>query len=228
MLKWNAMKLPSIWLASASPRRQEMLKWMDRPFQVLAADIDESTRMNEMPADYVRRLANEKALAAREKIKTDGLIIAADTTVVLGEKIFGKPGDQDEAAAMLKSLRKKEHQVITALVLLDIPDDSSTNETCISTIEMRNYSDEEIRAYVISDDPLDKAGAYAIQHPQFNPVTNFQGCYASVMGMPICHLERYLRKHTDYLPVEVSQLCRKFLDYTCPIHLRIMAGENIG
>jgi septum formation protein len=217
-----------IWLASASPRRQEMLKWLQLHFNVFITDIDESTRDGETPQDYVNRLAMEKALAAEKKIQGAALIIAADTTVVLGSKIIGKPANGDEAAGMLRQLRHRTHQVITALVLLTDPGSMLSKETCISKIEMRNYSDEELSAYVRTGDPLDKAGAYAIQHPQFNPVINFKGCFASVMGMPLCHLERNLRSFEGYLPVETYKICQNFLDYTCPIHQRILDGENIG
>jgi MAF protein len=228
MLKWTTMTMPILWLASASPRRQEMFKWINPAYKVMVADIDESVRVDEIPEDYVRRLAVDKAAVVGQEIHSEGLIVAADTTVVLGKKILGKPTSMEDATAMLISLRQKTHQVITALVLVDARNGSRSVETCISIIEMRNYSDEEIWTYVKSGDPLDKAGAYAIQHPQFNPVVNFRGCFASVMGMPMCHLERNLRNYKDYRPLAMHQICQKFLDYTCPIHKRVLAGENIG
>ena len=222
------MSLDQIWLASASPRRRQILGWTGIHFNILSMDIDESEFEGENPKDYVNRLAVEKARRAMEKISSDGFVIAADTTVVLDSTIIGKPVDRAEAARMLTSLGNREHEVITALVILKINDRSLVKECCISIIQMRNYTDQEIQAYVNTDDPLDKAGAYAIQHPQFNPVINFQGCYASVMGMPLCHLERNLRKLDGYQWREMQIICQKFLDYTCPIHQQVMDGENIG
>jgi septum formation protein len=222
------MNFENIWLASASPRRRQILGWAGITFQSLSMDIDESIKTGENVEDYVRRLAIEKARTAMDKITSDGLVIAADTTVVLDNAILGKPVDRGEAVRMLTSLRNRQHEVITALVIIKTDQSSFINEFCISKIQMRNYSNQEIQTYVNTDDPLDKAGAYAIQHPQFNPVINFRGCFASVMGMPLCHLERNLRHLNDYQGREMQATCQKFLRYTCPIHQRIMDGENIG
>lgn len=222
------MNLPPILLASASPRRQEMLRWIGLPFKVLAVDINELQKAGENPKDYVQRLANEKAFSAAQKISSYGLILAADTTVVHQGEILGKPADQAEAVRILKKLRNASHQVVTCLVLFNPAAEAKNTEICSSLVVMRNYSDDEILNYVQSGDPLDKAGAYAIQHPDFNPVVDFRGCFASVMGMPLCHLERNLRLYVDYQPLAIHKICQKFLDYTCPIHERIMNGENIG
>lgn len=231
MLKSEAMILPSIWLASASPRRQEMLAWLGISFQIRSMDIDEQERPQESPRAYVERLAEEKAAAASARVKSTSaevLVLAADTTVFLENQIFGKPKDSNEAISMLRILRGKQHQVITSLVLLDLAHDLKSVENCTTNVKMRNYSDDEILQYVRSGDPLDKAGGYAIQHSQFNPVIDFSGCFASVMGLPMCHLERNLRKYQAYAPKPLGDICQKFLDYTCPIHLRILNGENIG
>lgn len=222
------MILPPIWLASASPRRQEMLKWIGLPFKILAVDINESQKADETPTDYVKRLANEKASAASPKINPCGLIITADTTVVHKREILGKPANQADAFRILQNLRDDSHQVITCLILSNLGEKTKNIEICSSLVKMRNYSDEEIQKYVQSGDPLDKAGAYAIQHPGFNPVVDFCGCFASVMGLPLCHLERNLRLYTDYQPIATHKICQKYLDYTCPIHERILSGENIG
>jgi septum formation protein len=222
------MSFKNIWLASASPRRRQILGWTGINFQSISMDIDESVKGSEKGEDYVRRLAIEKAKKAADTLSSEGLVIAADTTVVLGNAIFGKPVDRAEATRMLTSLRNQKHEVITALVIFKKGESSFIAECCISKIQMRNYSDEEIQTYVNTDDPLDKAGAYAIQHPQFDPVINFQGCFASVMGMPLCHLERNLREKNGYQKREMHTICQKFLRYTCPIHQRVMDGENIG
>jgi septum formation protein len=222
------MNFSQIWLASASPRRRQILEWTGIHFRILSTDIDESEFESENPNDYVNRLAVEKAKKVMEKITPDAFVIAADTTVVLKGKILSKPVDRADAVRMLTLLRNKQHEVITALAVLNTRDKSLISDCCISPIQMRDYTDQEIQLYVNTDDPLDKAGAYAIQHPQFDPVINFKGCYASVMGLPLCHLERNLRKLEGYQWREMQNICQKFLDYTCPIHHRVMDGENIG
>jgi septum formation protein len=101
-------------------------------------------------------------------------------------------------------------------------------DLCITDVPMRSYTDEEIRAYVLSGDPLDKAGAYAIQHAGFQPVESISGCYASVMGLPLCHLQRALRK-VDIVPAtDLPAGCQATLQYECPIFSRVLAGEDIG
>ncbi len=216
------------WLASSSPRRREILSWTHLPFQVIAVDVDESLQENESVEKYVKRLAAEKARAASIRVNSKDIIIAADTTVVLDQKIIGKPANISEAFGMLRALRGKCHQVITAICVVQPSANFFVIDRCISTVHMRIYSDAEVAAYVNSGDPLDKAGAYAIQHPQFDPVINFNGCYACVMGMPLCHLERNLRPLKDYIWQDMSKICRKNLDYTCPIHSRVIVGEDIG
>jgi septum formation protein len=222
------MSFENIWLASASPRRREILGWTGIHFQSLSTDIDESIKAGEKGTDYVNRLAIEKARTAVEKISSDGLVIAADTIVVLDNAILGKPVDRADATRILTSLRNRQHEVITSLVILKIGESSFINECCISKIQMRNFTDQEIQTYVNTDDPLDKAGAYAIQHPQFDPVIKFKGCFASVMGMPLCHLERNLRHLNGFQRLEMQTICQKFLRYTCPIHQQVMDGKNIG
>lgn len=231
MLKFEIMTLPPIWLASASPRRQEMLAWLELSFKIQSVDIDEREKPEEAADFYVKRLAEEKAAVASIKAKAidaDVLILAADTTVVLGNRILGKPLNDRHAILMLTDLRDKKHEVITSLLLFNTAQNLKINENCITNVQMRNYTDKEIREYVNSGDPFDKAGGYAIQNSRFNPVINFCGCFASVMGMPLCHLERNLRKYQNYSPRPVNEICQKFLDYTCPIHQRVLSGENIG
>src|SRR5204863_5653183 len=108
------------------------------------------------------------------------------TTVVDGNDILGKPIDNAEAFAMLTRLRGHTHQVYTGVALLRKSDGLLLKELSVTDVPMRDYSDEEINAYIATGDPLDKAGAYAIQHPQFQPVEHMRGCYASVMGLPLC------------------------------------------
>ncbi len=197
-------------------------------FTVSISDVDESERAGESPADYVLRLAESKARAAEKKAQPDQIIVAADTTVVDGNKILGKPLDQAEAIQMLKRLRGHKHQVYTGLAVLKIGDGRLIKDLCVTDVPMRNYSDEEVNAYVRTGDPLDKAGAYAIQHPQFQPVENFSGCFASVMGLPMCHLVRVLHK-LDVTPNgDVPANCQNHLHYPCPVSQRILNGEQAG
>ena len=122
------MNFDQLWLASASPRRRQILGWTGIQFHFLSTDIDESINTGEKAEDYVSRLAVEKANAAIEKIPSDGLVIAADTTVVLNGEVLGKPVDRADASQMLTSLRNRQHEVITALVLLKLNDRSFVKE----------------------------------------------------------------------------------------------------
>jgi len=214
---------PTLILASNSPRRRQLLALTGLPFVVSAADVDESTRSNESPANYVLRLAETKARAIHAD--ADQIILAADTTVVDGSDILGKPQDAGEAVAMLRRLRGHTHQVYTGVALLRVRDGLLLKDLCVTDVPMRDYSDEEIRAYVETGDPLDKAGAYAIQHPDFHPVASMDGCFASVMGLPVCHVLRMLRK-MDVIPnADVPANCQSLLEYECPVYESILNGE---
>ena len=214
---------PRLILASNSPRRRQLLA-LGWEFVVSVANVDESPHSNESPAEYVLRLAEAKARAAPGHADAQ-FHLAADTTVVDGPDILGKPGDSAEAFAMLARLRGHTHQVYTGVALLRVSDGLLLKELCVTDVPMRDYSDEEIRAYVQTGDPLDKAGAYAIQHPQFRPVVNMQGCYASVMGLPMCHVVRMLRT-LDFVPnANVPARCQTLLEYQCPVSQAILSGK---
>lgn len=206
---------PLLVLASNSPRRRQLIALAGWDFIVSVADVDESPRENEPPADYVLRLAETKARAV--KANADRIILAADTTVVDGSEILGKPRDNAEAAAMLYRLRGRTHQVYTGIALLRVSDGLLLTDLCVTDVPMRDYSGEEINAYVATGDPLDKAGAYAIQHPVFRPVASVNGCYASVMGLPLCHVVRTMRKMGILPNADVPMICQKLLEYDCPV-----------
>ena len=211
-------------LASNSPRRRQLLALAGWPFSVSAADVDESQHpQGESPADYVLRLAETKARAVAGD--SDQIVLAADTTVVDGMDILGKPQDNAEAVAMLTRLRGHTHQVYTGIALLRLSNGLLLKDVCVTDVPMRDYSDEEIRTYIQTGDPLDKAGAYAIQHPQFQPVAHMEGCYASVMGLPMCHVVRMMR-NMDVLPnANVPAHCQMLLEYQCPVSRAILNGE---
>ena len=222
------MAIPEIVLASNSPRRKEILGWTGLNFSTHAADIDETPKSDESPLDYVQRLAEAKGRACASFAPFNGLILSADTIVVDNQEIMGKPKDAADARRMLRQLRGRMHAVHTAIVLT-IPSKGTTySSICSTPVHMRRYTDEEIDTYIETKDPLDKAGAYAIQHPQFRPVVKFSGCYASVMGLPLCHVERTLRKMGFGDRREVPFQCQNALSYACPIYKLVLNGEEVG
>ena len=216
------------WLASNSPRRREMLAWMDWDLEISPANIDESKRPKETAQEYVLRLAAEKAGYLISGAGLDGVVIAADTIVVLDEEILGKPVDEREAYQMLSQLRAREHWVMTAIAVRFGSTGQVCQDICRTRVQMRNYTNEEIKQYIASGNPMDKAGAYAIQNTAFHPVVDFSGCFASVMGMPLCHLERTLQKLSIYKPNRLAIICQNHLKYSCSITDRVMDGADIG
>ena len=214
-------------LASNSPRRQQLLALGGWMFNVLVADVDESQHPSEAPGDYVQRVAEMKARKSAEKSHNANIVIAADTAVVDGNHILGKPLDESDAVRMLKRLRGHTHQVYTGLALLRVSDGYTITDVSVTDVPMRDYSDEEIDAYVQTGDPLDKAGAYAIQHPRFHPVENMEGCFASVMGLPLCRLT-YLLGQFDIAPESSAGIrCQTELQYDCPISSAVLRGELV-
>lgn len=181
---------PELVLASQSPRRRALLAALGLSFTVDIADIDETPQAGEIPADLVCRLGRAKALAVVGR-HYGAIVLAADTVVALDGALLGKPADCDEAWAMLRALRGRTHQVYTAITVAGVGHIRS--QLTVSDVTMRTYSDAEISGYIASGDPLDKAGAYAIQHPLFAPVAGWSGCYTSIMGLP-------LRVVADLLP----------------------------
>jgi MAF protein len=208
-------------LASASPRRQQLFSLLGVPFTSLTADVEENRGHGEKPEEMVCRLSQAKAEALAEDYP-ERLIVAADTSVVLDGQVLGKPADAHEAAAMLRRLRGCEHLVFSGLTALSPSTEQQAIELAQTTVWMRPYSDEEISRYVASGDPLDKAGAYAIQHQEFNPVAYLQGCYVSVMGLPLCHLTRALGRLGLALPVDVPRVCQDFTGHRCLVADKIL------
>lgn len=222
------MLFPNLILASASPRRRQLLTLTGLPFAITSANLDESPLPGEAPDAYVQRLAKSKALAAAQLTPANAQILAADTTVADGRSILGKPASPEEAKAMLVKLRNRTHTVYTALSVYVPGMEAPLMELCASAVPMRDYSDDEISQYIASGDPLDKAGAYAIQHPVFAPVINFNGCYASVMGLPLCHLARMLQKAGLTTDLGIPDRCQQHLHYSCSIYPAVWRGDNVG
>lgn len=212
-------------LASSSPRRKQLLALGNWKFDIAVSNVDESLIESETPQEYVLRLAQAKAQAVAEKVDSENIIIGSDTTVVDGNEILGKPINEADAERMLKQLRGRTHQVYTAVAIYNINDGKMLTELCVTDVPMRPYSEDEITAYIQTGDPMDKAGAYAIQHPDFKPVESMQGCYASVMGLPMCHVTRTLQKLDIHPSADVPTACQEYLNYKCPVWSSIMRGE---
>jgi septum formation protein len=185
--------MKQIILASASPRRRALLKLLDIEFESVATNSDESHPENESAPALVERLSRLKADAAHAQFP-NALIIAADTDGELNGVILGKPLDAEHARAMLTALRENAHSVFTGITIAD--GDTRETELVHTRVQMRNYSDAEMDAYIATGDPFDKAAGYAIQH-DFQPVARVDGCFANIMGLPLCRLYHALERHID-------------------------------
>ena len=177
-------------LASQSPRRKELLGLFHIPFEIRVADIDESMDPNTAPALEVARVSRAKAEATPRT--PEDVVIAADTIVVLGGCVLGKPKDAAHAEAMLASLSGKDHQVMTGVTVLR--GDRVLTHTEITDIHFRHLSQKEIRAYVATGEPMDKAGAYGIQGGAALFAEKMHGDYYNVMGLPVCRLWQMLQE----------------------------------
>jgi MAF protein len=219
------MNAATLVLASNSPRRRYLLTAGGWDYRTHSVDISETPLNGEPAAHYVRRLAEDKARAAA-RTGAAGLVLAADTSVVDRDGLLGKPASVEEARQMLLRLRGQTHQVFTSLAVLDTSNGQMLTDLCITDVPMRAYCEAEIDAYIQSGDPLDKAGAYAIQHTGFHPVERLAGCYANVVGLPLCHLTRTLRAMGAAAPENVPQACQAALGYACPVYEQILAQKE--
>ncbi len=214
---------PAILLASASPRRRELLALLGLPFSVVVADVDETDGSGEAPPRLVQRLSRAKALAVAGRHPA-ALIVAADTTVALDGQSLGKPADAAEATVMLRALRGRRHQVYSGLTVAWAG--RTITELACSQVWMRNYGDEEMARYVVSGDPLDKAGAYAVQDVTFHPAGRVEGCLASVIGLPLCHLARALARLGVGALADVPVACQAHIGFTCRAFGQIIGGHK--
>ncbi|HET9742161.1 MAG TPA: Maf family protein [Terriglobales bacterium] len=199
-------------LASASPRRQELLRKAKIPFLVQPANIPEEHRAGESPEQYVRRLAREKAQAIANSLQTGNFILGADTEVVLDPKSgtpLGKPKDEKDAAGMLRLLSGRDHYVITGVCVFwrTSPEKRWQSAEAAETtlVHMQPISEREIEEYVATGEPMDKAGAYAIQGIASRWISRIEGCYFNVVGLPVPLVFRLLKEHpgtTMYLSVD--------------------------
>lgn len=216
-------------LASASPRRKELFGLTGWEADILPTHVPEQLNETEAPLDYVTRLAESKARKAVSFLKTNerAAVIAADTIVVSKGRILEKPVDSQEAEFMLKTLRGRTHQVHTALSIIDVPGGTGSDCVCTTDVPMRSYSRDEILDYISSGSPMDKAGGYGIQDTYFSPVllSRMEGCYANVMGLPLCHLLVLLRGFGMQPEADVPGACQDYNSYCCPVHEAILGGE---
>ena len=215
-------------LASASPRRRELLGLLGLVFSARAAQVEEAPAADESAATLVQRLAREKAAAVARQMSPQSyaVVIGADTIVVMDGETLGKPRDAIEAVSILQRLRGRQHRVYTALAIHCLPLAAPRELLACTVVPMRSYSDHEILDYVRSGDPFDKAGAYAIQNPSFHPVERLTGCYANVMGLPLCHLAVALQEIGIDTPVGPPQICQSHLGYRCPIYAEVLAAPT--
>jgi len=179
------IKLPKLILASASPRRAEILRTVGWPFEACPVYIDEERHPNEEAAVYVERLAQEKARAAAGVRVAGSTIIGADTVVVVDEEILGKPRDEDDARRMLRQLSGRWHQVLTGIVLINGTPSEIRVAHETTDVKFAAMSEGEIDWYVSSGEPMDKAGAYAIQGLGARFIEGIRGDYFSVVGLPV-------------------------------------------
>ena len=178
-------------LASASPRRSDLLRWAGVPFEIDPAAIDESRRPGEEPVAYARRLSREKALA---RSRPGRLTLGADTAVFIGGELFDKPSGPGEAAAHLRSLSGRAHQVVTAFSLAR-GGRLIESEAVVSRVTFRRLSEAMIEKYLATGESLDKAGAYGLQGQGGFLVETIEGSYSSVIGLPLAEALRAIQKH---------------------------------
>jgi len=184
---------PLIVLASKSPRRRYLLNKVGLSFSVIPSNIDETTVAMSSPHDYVRALAEEKAKSISEKY-VESWVIGADTIVLIGSTILGKPNSTKEARAMLKRLSGRNHRVITGYAICCKSKDRCFSETVETKVCFKKLTDSEIEWYIHTEEPFDKAGGYAIQGLGMFLVRRINGSYTNVVGLPVCEIIEFLSK----------------------------------
>lgn len=177
-------------LASASPRRKELLGLFGIPFEIRVADIDETMDAAKPPFDEVARVSRLKAMATPRA--SGDVVVAADTIVVCQGRVLGKPRSEEDAVSMLHLLSGRDHQVMTGVTVAC--GGASKTFTEVTDIHFRELSDKEIRAYVATGEPMDKAGSYGIQGGAALFCSHMVGDYYNVMGLPVCRLGQVLRE----------------------------------
>ena len=181
-------------LASASPRRRDLLRNAGIEFEARPSRIVEEIQPGELPEEFARRAAREKAMQVAALSPGGGLILGADTVVVIDGQTLGKPSDRQDAARMLRLLSGRTHQVHTGICLVRAPDEIAALKHETTLVTFRELDEDEIRQYLESGEPWDKAGAYAIQGLACKFVTRISGCYSNVVGLPVALVYEILKK----------------------------------
>ena len=194
----SVKEMEPIILASASPRRKELLNQARIPFIIRPSDFDEALEMTGSPAEIAEELAYFKALDVAEKTSR-GLILGADTIVVLDDVVFGKPTDDKEAFLMLSSLSGREHSVITGVALIDSEKGNVKKCHELTKVRFAELTPEEIKYYISTGEPEGKAGAYAVQGIGAMLVESIEGCYSNVVGLPLMKLRKMLEDFNIYV-----------------------------
>jgi len=205
---------PQLVLASASPRRRELLASLCVHFLVENSGVPEENDPIESPAQSALRLAREKTEAVAPRFP-DALILGADTVVVIGREILGKTVDTEDARRMLRLLRNRWHFVVTGLALIDSRNGRRAARYVETGVQMADYSDGEIEHYVNSEEPIDKAGSYAIQGLGGRLVAAIEGCYTNVVGLPVCEVAEMLREFGVHVPAAPAP-CMDNAGRLCP------------
>jgi MAF protein len=187
--------------------------------------VDEKSIEEDDPVANVLQTAQLKAYAVAAEAPDRAVIIAADTTVAFNGRMLGKPVDEANARQMLLLLRGHTHYVHTGIVVVNKAAANMVSDVATIEVPMREYSIEEIESYVATGDPLDKAGAYAIQHPVFRPVSRLSGCYAGVVGLPLCHLTWSLNRAGVEVDVDIAAACQAHHSYDCPVFERVLGRQ---
>ncbi len=185
-------RMGGLTLASASPRRRELLQLLGLDYDVVVSGVDETPGDDE---DTPERMAESLALRKARTVaaeRASGLVLGADTVVALDGVVFGKPADAGEAEATLRTLRGRTHTVVTGVALVDAATGESASAYDATRVTMREYSDGEMAAYIASGNPMDKAGAYAAQDASFHPAAEIDGCWTNVIGLPLCRVRSML------------------------------------
>ena len=201
-------------LASGSPRRRHLIRALDIPIEMrIPLDEEDTPYEGEPPERYVTRVALDKVRSVGAEMD-DAVVLGADTAVVVDRDVLGKPVDKEDASRVLQRLRGRGHTVVTGVVALDARSGRWHSATKTTAVTMRQFSDDEIAAYVASSEPLDKAGGYAVQDEVFRPTSAVHGCYLNVVGLPMCEvaplLERLslrVRLRGDRLSLERCEDC---------------------
>jgi len=191
--------IPEIILASASPRRKQLLEGLNLDFKIIPSEIEEIIDEKVFSNKLIEDLALEKAIDVRKKINYPAVIIGADTVVVIDNRVLGKPKDRQEAFEMIKMLQGKTHKVVSAIAVIDTRNEKILTDSVESRVSFKPLSDNEINSYIDTGEPMDKAGAYAIQGVGSILVSSICGCYSNIVGISTYKLAEMLKEFGIYI-----------------------------